>query len=59
MHPFKIFLLDVKHSQILSFTGDKAKITTVVAGCGGSPDGIACDVERGHIYRVNLLPQNN
>jgi hypothetical protein len=54
MQPYRILLLDVKHSQILSFTGDKAKITTVIAGCGGSPDGVAYDAENDHIYWTNM-----
>ena len=50
----RLLVLDGAHARILSFSPDGANIKTVLDKCGGTPDGIAIDASKGHIYWTNM-----
>ena len=50
----KILVLDGAFSRILSFSTDGKTIETLLNDCGGTPDGIAVDERRRHIYWTNM-----
>jgi hypothetical protein len=54
----RLLVLDVKNASILSINTDGSDITTVLEGCGPSPDGIAVDPVKGHIYWTNMGKQS-
>ena len=49
----RIFFLDLR-GKIVSATPDGADRRVVIEGLNGQPDGIAIDVEAGHIYWTNM-----
>ena len=50
----RLLVLDGAHARILSFSPDGGNIKTVLDKCGGTPDGIAIDISKGHIYWTNM-----
>jgi sugar lactone lactonase YvrE len=50
----RIFFLDVSGGRIVTANSDGSKVTTLVSGCKRMPDGIALDLEGGHIYWTNM-----
>ena len=50
----RLLVLDGAHARILSFSPDGTNIKTVLDNCGGTPDGIAVDVSKAHIYWTNM-----
>jgi hypothetical protein len=54
----RLLVLDVKHARIFSITTDGTDITTILEGCGPSPDGIAVDPAKRHIYWTNMGKQS-
>jgi len=49
-----LLVLDVTTSSMLAFNPDGTFIKTVLAGCGGTPDGIAIDAANRQIYWTNM-----
>jgi hypothetical protein len=49
----RLLVLDEKHGKMLSMSTDGSDITTIVENCG-SPDGIAIDPVRRHIYWTDM-----
>lgn len=57
-----LLVLDVASSSILAFKTDGTPVKTILAGLGGTPDGIAIDAVNHHIYWTNMgehWDQNN
>lgn len=54
MNGARLLVLDAKSCSMLSFDTEGNDMKTVVARCGGVPDGIAIDLANGHIYWTNM-----
>src|SRR6266496_1591957 len=50
----RLLVLDGAHSRILSVSPDGTNMRTVLSECGGTPDGIAIDISKRHIYWTNM-----
>ncbi|HEX9513480.1 MAG TPA: hypothetical protein VF939_23480 [Puia sp.] len=50
----RLLVLDGKNGRILLFSADGTNMTTVLDKCGGTPDGIAIDAPKRHIYWTNM-----
>jgi hypothetical protein len=50
----RLLVLDGVNGRILSFSPDGNNVKTVLDECGGTPDGIAVDVSKQHIYWTNM-----
>jgi hypothetical protein len=46
----RLFFLDIRGGRVVSTAPDGADVKVLVTGRTGTPDGIALDVERGHVY---------
>jgi hypothetical protein len=49
-----LLVLDGHEGHMYAFSTDGSQQRIVVANCGGTPDGIAVDTERKHIYWTNM-----
>lgn len=50
----RIFFLDLRAGKVMSATPDGENHTVLVDGLKGQPDGVAVDVDAGHIYWTNM-----
>src|SRR4051812_24457962 len=46
----RLFFLDIRGGRIVSTSPDGSDVSVLVSGRTGTPDGIAVDVDRGHVY---------
>jgi DNA-binding beta-propeller fold protein YncE len=46
----RVFFLDIRGGRIVSAAPDGSDVRVLVSGRSGTPDGIAVDTDRGHIY---------
>jgi len=49
-----LFVLDGWNRKILAFSTDGSSNSVVLENCGGTPDGIALDADKRHIYWTNM-----
>lgn len=55
----RLFFLDIRGGRVLSVNPDGSNLQVLVDGKRESPDGIAVDVEKGHIYWSNMGRAND
>ena len=46
----RLFFLDIRGGRVVSTAPDGSDVKVLVSGRSGTPDGVAVDTERGHIY---------
>jgi hypothetical protein len=46
----RLFFLDIRGGRVVSTATDGSDVRVLVSGRSGTPDGVAVDTERGHIY---------
>ena len=46
----RLFFLDIRGGRVVSSAPDGSDVRVLVSGRSGTPDGVAVDTERGHIY---------
>ena len=56
----RLFVLDLSGGRVLSMNADGSDKKVIVPGCPRFPDGIAVDIQAGHIYWTNMgVPSHN